>query len=73
MEPNIIEIEAQIDTLRHCIPTNKDLDEAKVLLCKAQNLMQKHIEKAYAPSEWMHTKTAAPTQSSYNLYPVGDE
>lgn len=73
MEPNIIEIEAQIDTLRHCMPTNKDLDEASVLLCRAQNLMQKHIEKAYAPSEWRHTNTVAPTQSSYNLYPTGEE
>jgi len=73
MEPTIIEIEWQIDTLRNCIPTNKDLDEAKVLLCRAQNLMQKHIEKAYPPSEWQHTRTIAPTQSVYNQYPVGEE
>jgi len=70
MEPDIIEIENQIGTLRHAIPSNKDLEEAKVFICKAQNIMQKHIEKAYSPSEWMHTRTTAPTKSVYNLYPT---
>ena len=70
MNPNIIEIEAQVDALRHCMPNNKDLEEAKVLLCKAQNIMQKHIEKAYAPSEWVHVRTVPATHSTYNLQPT---
>ena len=71
MPPNIIEIESEIDILRKDIPNNPNLDEAKKLICMAQTIMQKHIEKAYAPSLWQHTKTAAPCQSTYNLLPTG--
>ncbi len=67
MNPNVVEIEAQIDTLRHCLPDSKDLEEAKRLLCQAQNILQKHIEKTVAPADWMHVKTVAPTQSTYGL------
>ena len=57
MNPNIIEIESAIDSLRHELPNTKDLEEASVLLCRAQNIMQKHIEKNYPVSEWVHYKT----------------
>ena len=68
-ELTIIQIEREIDELRNLIPDNKDLDEARRLICQAQNIMQKHIQKAFVPAEWKHTRTVAPSHSTYNLAP----
>lgn len=65
----IIETESQIDILRNSIPDNKDLDEAKRLICQAQNIIQKHIERVYPANQWLHCKTVMPSCSSYNLEP----
>ena len=67
METSIIEIESRINTLRQSIPSGENLEEAKILICKAQNIIQKHIEKTHTPSAWLHTRTEKVTQPVYNL------
>lgn len=66
METSIIEIESRINTLRQSIPSGGNLEEAKILICKAQNIIQKHIEKTHIPSAWLHTRTEKVTQ--YNNF-----
>lgn len=56
---DIIEIEECLGELRKQIKdTTDDLTEAKVLICKAQNIIQKWIEKNKPQSEWKHTRTS---------------
>lgn len=51
---NIIEIESGIDAYRKQLPDSGSLLEAKILIVKAQNIMQKHIERNFIPSAWRH-------------------
>lgn len=73
MNPSIIEIEAQLDTLRHCLPSGNKMEEVAVLICKAQNILQDHIEKTYTPDKWVHCYTATASQSAFNLEPVATD
>lgn len=57
METNLIEIERALDVLRKDIPDNiKQIEESKFLICKAQNILQKYIEKIEPTQNWKHTK-----------------
>ena len=57
---DIIEIEECLGELRKQIKdTTDDLTEAKVLICKAQNIIQKWIEKNKTNAEWKHTRTTS--------------
>ena len=57
---DIIEIEECLGELRKQIKdTTEDLTEAKVLICKAQNIIQKWIEKNKPNAEWKHTRTTS--------------
>lgn len=55
---DIIEIEECLGELRKQIKdNNEELTESKILICKAQNIIQKWIEKNRSRSEWKHTRT----------------
>jgi hypothetical protein len=55
---DIIEIEECLGELRKQIKdTTEELTDAKVLICKAQNIIQKWIEQNKPRSEWKHTRT----------------
>lgn len=69
---NLPEIDTELTILRNEIPEQEKLLDAKRLICQAQNIIQKHIEKYFPPSEWQHTKTEAPVKSSYNLTPTNE-
>jgi signal transduction histidine kinase len=53
-----IEAEECLGEIRKMISGNyPELEESKSLICKAQNLIQKWIEKNIPTSEWKHLKT----------------
>lgn len=68
MNPIIIDLEDDLGGIRDMLTPFSDLKEARLFICKAQNLIQKHIEKNYPPSLWKHTNTEAPTK-----YKSGEE
>lgn len=55
-----IEAEECLGEIRKMISGNyPELEESKSLICQAQNLIQKWIEKNIPTSEWKHLKTKA--------------
>lgn len=55
-----IEAEECLGEIRKMISGNyPELEESKSLICQAQNLIQKWIEKNTPTSEWKHLKTKA--------------
>jgi hypothetical protein len=56
---DIIEIEECLGELRKQIQgESEELTNARILICNAQNIIQKWIEKNKQRSEWKHTRTA---------------
>jgi hypothetical protein len=56
---DIIEIEECLGELRKQIHgESEELTNARILICNAQNIIQKWIEKNKQRSEWKHTRTA---------------
>lgn len=62
---NIIEIERNLDILRKNIQDTAKLNEAKVLICKAQNLIQNWIENNYTIEYWQHRNTQVISKSIF--------
>ena len=63
---NIIEIEETLGILRNSITENStQIDEAKINICKAQNILQKWIENNYDKQHWKHIKMQHKSQSFY--------
>jgi hypothetical protein len=61
-----IEIEECLGQLRKEITGNtNDLDEVRIAICKAQNLLQRWIEHHCNRAEWKHVKTDV-TPKLYN-------
>ena len=59
---NTINIEAEecLGEIRKMISgNNPELEQSKSLICQAQNLIQKWIEKNTPITEWRHQKTNA--------------
>lgn len=55
---DIIDIEECLGELRKQIKDNtEELTESKILICKAQNIIQKWIEQNKPNIEWKHTRT----------------
>ena len=55
-----IEAEECLGEIRKMISGNyPELEQSKSLICQAQNLIQKWIEKNIPISEWKHQKTNA--------------
>jgi hypothetical protein len=63
---SIIEIEQTLGYLRQSIDKEDtlQLEEAKISLCKAQNIIQKYIEKNYSKTQWKHINLQ-PSKSFY--------
>lgn len=63
---NIIEIEETLGVLRKEIKEDSlQLEEAKIFICKAQNILQKWIEINYDKQYWKHLKMEHKSQSIY--------
>jgi hypothetical protein len=63
---SIIEIEQTLAYLRQTLDKEDtlQLEEAKISMCKAQNILQKYIEKTYNKSQWKHINIQ-PSKSFY--------
>jgi hypothetical protein len=63
---DIIEIEQSLGYLRNALKEEStQIDEAKILICKAQNIIQKWIEKNYAKDKWKHINMEYKSQSFF--------
>jgi hypothetical protein len=63
---NIIEIEETLGILRREIKEDSlQLEEAKINICKAQNILQKWIELNYDKQHWKHLNMQHKSQSFY--------
>jgi hypothetical protein len=57
-----IEAEECLGEIRKMINGNyPELDQSRSLICQAQNILQKWIEKNVPTQEWRHLKTNATT------------
>jgi hypothetical protein len=55
-----IEVEQCLGEIRKMINgNNSELDQSRSLICQAQNILQKWIEKNIPIHEWRHIKTNA--------------
>jgi flagellar biosynthesis chaperone FliJ len=63
---NIIEIEETLGILRNSITENStQIEEAKINICKAQNILQKWVEINYEKQNWKHLNMQYKSQSFY--------
>jgi len=63
---NIIEIEETLGILRKEIKEDSlQLEEAKIHICKAQNILQKWIELNYDKNHWKHLNMQYKSQPFY--------